>query len=730
MPMPDISLSEKPRPSLATISSQKRVLAASFRPTHTRPMRVWHQVVFVSVVVLSAFLNFFQLQHNGYGNLYYATAVKSMLLNWHNFFFVSFDPGGFISIDKPPVDLWLQTLSAKLFGFSGFSLFLPQALAGVLAVIVLFHLVRRVSGPSAGLFSALVMAATPMGVVISRDNNLDMLLVLVVLLATWAVVRATENGRIGWLLLGAALIGVGFNVKMFEAYLVVPALGLLYLLCAPRRWWVRIGHLLLALAVLLVVSFSWLTIVDVTPPSQRPYVGSSLSNSELELALQYNGIDRLFHFPSPPKPPERRPAKPSEHALRQPATAPLFLLPTLVADLQASASASEVIYLGNGNGSAPGLLRLFTQPISGQIAWLLPLALLSLFILLWQRKWRGPLDQGQQALVLWGTWLLTISSALSIAVHFLTYYTVMLAPAISALAGIGLATLWRDYSQRPRADWRGWILPFVPLLTGIFQAVFLVPYPGWSAWMSPLILVLTTLVGVILLLARIFAPPQCPFSRIARQVAVCGALAVVIAPLIWSTVSLTYPSSGSGPTAGPRWSDLQATLAAQEHSLPFRENTLDANEHKLLSYLFAQRGKTRFLVGTASTSSAIPLILVSGQPVMAMGGFSSSDPSLTLAQLARDVGNGTVRFFWLGVSVKLSRTASQQTEKYVPLGGNRPLLNWITSRCRVVPAQDWEPGRVVFVAGKGHEFVPSGNLQHTSNGLITNLLYDCGSSAH
>lgn len=728
MPTPD--LSEKPPFSLAPIFNSIRVPVSSSQPPHTRPMHAGHRLLLSSIMALSTFLSFFQLQHNGYGNLYYATAVRSMLLNWHNFFFVSFDPGGFISIDKPPVDLWLQTLSAKLFGFSGFSLFLPQALAGVLAVIVLFHLVRRAFGPSAGLFSALVMAVTPMGVVISRDNNLDMLLVLVVLLATWAVVRATEHGRIGWLLLGAALIGVGFNVKMFEAYLVIPALGLLYLLCAPRRWWTRIGHVLLALVVLLVISFSWLTIVDLTPPTQRPYVGSSLSDSELELALQYNGIERLFHFPSPPKQPEHRPAKPSEHVLRQPAPTPLFLLSTLVADLQASTSASEAIYLGNGNGSAPGVLRLFTQPISGQIAWLLPLALLSLFILLWQRKWRGPLDQGQQALVLWGTWLLTIATALSIAVHFLTYYTVMLAPAISALAGIGLATLWRDYSQRPRADWRGWILPFVPLVTGILQAVFLIPYPGWSAWMSPLILVLTTLVGVILLLARIFAPHQRLFSRITHQVAVCGALAVVIAPLTWSAVSLTYPASGSGPTAGPRWSDLRATLVAQEHSQPFSENTLDANEHKLLSYLFAQRGKTRFLVGTASTSSAIPLILASGQPVMALGGFSSADPSLTLTQLTRDVGNGTVRFFWLGVSVKLSLSASQLAEAYVPLGGNRPLLNWITTRCRVVPAQDWEPGRVVAVTGKGDEFVPSGNLQYTSNGFVTNLLYDCGGSAH
>ncbi|MGH2480009.1 MAG: glycosyltransferase family 39 protein, partial [Ktedonobacteraceae bacterium] len=487
------------------------------------------------------------------------------------------------------------------------------------------------------------------GVVISRDNNLDMLLVLVVLLAAWAVVRATESGRMHWLLLGAALIGVGFNVKMLEAYLVVPALGLLYLLCAPRRWRLRIVHLLLALVVLLIVSFSWMTVVDLTPPSQRPYVGSSQTNSELELALGYNGINRLFHFPAASKPLPERP-------LHRSSSTSLVLLQAFSASLQASASAVG----GNGNNSSPGLLRLFTQPIDGQIAWLLPLALFSLLILVWQRPWRGSLEQGQQALILWGTWLLTMCVALSIAVHFLTYYTVMLAPAISALAGIGLTTLWRDYRNRTQRDWRGWILPFVPFFTGVVQTSFLAPYPLWSAWLSPLILFPAALVGLILLLVRILAFKHRLLPRGARPLALCGALLIVIAPFLWSAVSLTYPASGGGPTAGPREPDLQATLEDLEFSQPFSERTLNANEQMLLSYLSTHRGKTQFLVGTASSSAATPLILVSGQPVMALGGFSGSDPGLTTSQLARDVGNNTIRFFWLTFSVQVSSNASQQ----------------------------------------------------------------------
>jgi 4-amino-4-deoxy-L-arabinose transferase-like glycosyltransferase len=403
-----------------------------------------------------------------------------------------------------------------------------------------------------------------------------------------------------------------------------------------------------------------------------------------------------------------------------------LLLQAFSASLQANASAVG----GNGNNSSPGLLRLFTQPIDGQIAWLLPLALFSLLILVWQRPWRGPLEQGQQALILWGTWLLTTCVALSIAVHFLTYYTVMLAPAINALAGIGLTTLWRDYRNRAQKDWRGWILPFVPFFTGVVQTSFLVPYPLWSAWLSPLILFPAALVGLILLLVRILAFKHHLLPRGARLLAMCGALIIVIAPFIWSAVSLTYPASGGGPTAGPRESDLQTTLKDLEFSRPFSERTLNANEQMLLSYLSTHRGKTQFLVGTASASAATPLILVSGQPVMALGGFSGSDPGLTTSQLARDVGNNTIRFFWLTFSVQVSNNVSQQAERFTPTGGNRALVHWITTNCTTVPDRDWEPGRTVSVTGKISEFVPSGNLQRTSNGLTTNLLYDCDIGDH
>src|SRR5919202_2095707 len=209
-----------------------------------------------TILALSAFLNLFRLTNEGYGILYYAAAVKNMLTSWHNCFFVSFD-AGFVSVDKPPLGLWIQAASAYLFGFRGLSLVLPQALAGVPCVALIYYLVRRAFGEVAGLIAALVLAVTPISVATSRSNTMDMLLVLSVLVAAWAVIHAAESGSLRWLVVGVVVLGLGFNIKMLEAFLALPAFYLLYLLGAPVSWRRRFAHLGAATAVLLVVSLSW-----------------------------------------------------------------------------------------------------------------------------------------------------------------------------------------------------------------------------------------------------------------------------------------------------------------------------------------------------------------------------------------------------------------------------------------------------------------------------------------
>ena len=253
----------------------------------------WRPLLLGLVLLLAAWLDFFQLSREGWSNDYYAAAVRSMLQSWHNFFFVSLDPGGFVTIDKPPLGFWIETASAKLFGYNGVSLIAPQALAAVLAVAVLYRMVSRAFGFAAGLVAALALAITPVSVVGARTNNIDSQLVLVVMLTAWAALKATETGRLRWLLLTAVLLGLGFNIKTMQAYLVLPACGLVYLLAASNHWRTRLAHLALALIVLLGISFAWITAVDLTPASARPYVGSSCTNSELNLALGYNGLGRL-----------------------------------------------------------------------------------------------------------------------------------------------------------------------------------------------------------------------------------------------------------------------------------------------------------------------------------------------------------------------------------------------------------------------------------------------------
>src|SRR5450631_3829006 len=210
----------------------------------------WYAPSLALVVLLAACLDFWQLGQHGYSNLYYAAGVRSMLINQHNFFFASYDPNGFVSIDKPLLDFWLQVLSAKLLGFCPSSLLLPQALAGVLSVVLLAHLIRRSFGKLAGLLAALALTLTPISVITSRNNDVDSMLVLVILLATWAIIIAVERGSLRWLLLSMGLVGLGFNIKMAEAYLILPAFVLLYCRTAPRRWHIRIWHLAFAMTIL------------------------------------------------------------------------------------------------------------------------------------------------------------------------------------------------------------------------------------------------------------------------------------------------------------------------------------------------------------------------------------------------------------------------------------------------------------------------------------------------
>lgn len=678
----------------------------------------WPRVGLVVILALSSALNIIGLGGEGYANTYYAAAVKSMLTGWHNFFFASFDAGGFVTVDKPPLGLWIQTISARLFGFSNWSILLPQALAGVASVGLLYWLVRRVWGPVAGLVAALALAVTPISVVTSRNNTSDTVLVLALLGAVWAVSVASERGSLRHLLLGGVMVGLAFNIKMLEAYIVFPALALAYLLGAPRSWRARFGHVALLGLVTLVVSFAWVAVVDLTPASARPYVGSSGTNSALSLVLGYNGLTRLTT------------ALPA--GLRQLAT----FLPGDV-DLDVAPGMSP----GIGD---PGLLRLLNSGLAGQASWLLALAVIGVVAAGFSvRRWL-PLDRRGQSLVLWGGWLLGAGGFFSVARFFHIYYLTLLGPAVAALAGLGVGALWRAWRQ---GQWLGWFLP--PALVGaaFVQRHILASYPVWSQRLATPIVVACLGAAVLLLLVRL-RPRWAHYA--APALAATAILALLVSPTVWSVVSVqagngaawlpeagpastmgfggggrnaggqapqggfqtggmpqagampqtgnqrTAPAQGQGAPATRGNSQGGQTGAARQpgaggagggggQALTVAGANWDVLNPQLVQYLLANQGNAEFLVATPTSTYASVFMLATDQPAMALGGYQGWDRILTPTELAALVREGTVRFFLLNSSG--SRSFANGT------GGQdatADLTAWVQTSCTVVSATTWQ----------------------------------------
>jgi 4-amino-4-deoxy-L-arabinose transferase-like glycosyltransferase len=584
-----------------------------------------------AALLVSAVLNCWNLTQNGYDNLYYSVAVQSMLQSWHNFFFAAYDAGGFISVDKPPVALWAQALSAKLLGFSPLAILLPQALAGVAAVALLYFLVRRVFGALAGSVAAMALALTPIAVAVERGNNLDTLLMFTVLLAAWAITLAVERGQFKLLAASMALIGVAFNIKMLEAFIVLPTFYLLYLVAAPVRWPKRLLHLFLATFVVFGVALSWPLAVDLTPPDQRPWVGGSQTNSVIELALGYNGLGRVtgqgevFGGRGGGRPPQGGPGG-------FPNLGGIFPQGQTPPGGRGGFGAP-----GGGGGlfdaGFPGPARLFTGAMAEQWSWLFPLALFGAGAALIALRRRVPGDRRGPALLLWSGWLATYGVVFSMASGiFHPYYLIMLAPAAAALVGLGVAALWAAYRQ---GGWRTVLLPLALLATALWQVRLVGAFPQWSMWLTPLALLGTILAAAPLLGARLLSPRE--WRRWAPGLVGVGLVALLVAPLAWAlTPVVAAPTNASLPEAGP------ATINRSDPTSWTRLSTPGGAD--LASYLEANTAGYTYLVVVTNSQQASPLALETGKPVLAAGGFMGSDPALTVEKLAQLVATRQVRF--------------------------------------------------------------------------------------
>jgi 4-amino-4-deoxy-L-arabinose transferase-like glycosyltransferase len=603
------------------------------------------------LALLAAALNLVRLPPLTQLNLYYATAVKSMTMGWSNFFFVSFDPGGFVSVDKPPLGLWIQTLSVQLFGFDSFSLILPQAIAGTFSVIVLFILVRRAFGLPAGLLAGALLALSPINVVTNRSNIFESLIVLTSLLAALAALTSAQYGQVRWLLVSALFIGIGFNIKSFEALLVAPACIGVYALSAPLSLRSRLIHLALFLLALAAISLCWIETVDHIPASQRPWVDSTLTNSEMDLALNYNGLQRLVGQPAY----GGEPQEPSP---------------------------------GTGD---PGALRLFWPPLGPQASWFLPLALVGLLTLEWgviRQHWRAlhlaARGSRQAHILFWGMWLATTAIFFSLARFFNPYYLAILAPASCALAAFGVVRLWRAHLA---PGWRGWLLPIAVFATGLAHLYWLNSVAGWNPWLTPVVAGVTTSAALLLVDQRRARlrndstdPPTVRSGVIRSGAALSVALALLLAPMAWLAGSYGKNNSGWFPVSGP---GVTGSAFGPAPANP-----------RLIAYLNAHRGHEHMLAATVDAYDAIPIILATGQPALAMGGYSKYDPILTPQSLAQAVARNEVRYFLLPMS---NLTPEQMDALYPdnPDAGSfrtkytNALTRWASQACQPVPPQEW-----------------------------------------
>ncbi|MBW4717009.1 ArnT family glycosyltransferase [Saccharothrix obliqua] len=551
------------------------------------------RLLLLLLLTATAVLYLWRLGDSGWANAYYSAAAQAGAQSWSAWFFGATDPAGSITVDKTPASVWVMGLSVRLFGLSPWAVLVPQAVEGVLAVWLLHLAVKRVAGFAAGLIAGVVLALTPVAVLMFRFNNPDALLVLLLVAGAYCTVRAVEVASWRWLALAGVAVGFGFLTKMGQALLVLPVFGLVYLVAAPAAWSRKVWHSGIALAVVVVAGGWWVLAVELTPAGSRPHIGGSQGDSVLELALGYNGLGRL--------------------------------------------TGEEIGSVGGGNGwGVTGWNRLLGAEMGGQIAWLLPTALVLL-----AAGFRAAGGRGERVgLALWGGWLVVtgaVFSYMSGIIH--SYYTVALAPAIGAVIGIGAVALWRR-RQDPVA---------AAALAGALAVTALQCYLlllGWSTALAVAVLVLGLLGAVGLFLAA--AAP-------AALVVPVAMVAALVGPGAYSVATAATPHSGAIPSAGPRVGFVG-----------FTGGLLSAPEPgpALVELLRENSGRYRWAAAAVGSNNAAGYQLGSGAPVMAVGGFNGTDPAPTLAEFRSYVDSGQVHWFVGGAGMP-AETGSDAAERIV-----------------------------------------------------------------
>jgi 4-amino-4-deoxy-L-arabinose transferase-like glycosyltransferase len=579
---------------------------------------------FIFLIILAAFLNIWGLWRLGVGNSYYASAVKSMMTSFHNFFFVSFDSTGFISVDKAPLSLWLDTIFAKAFGFSGVAILLPHALAGTVVTILMYKIAEKIAGKTSTFFAALLITLSPVNVAVYRNNTPDSLLLVFILTSIYFVIKYFENKSMKYLILSAAMIGLGFNTKMLQAFLILPAITSVIFFFSPGKLFEKIKVTSLFLFVTAIISFSWITIVDLTPASMRPYVGGSQNNSAWNLALGYNGAQRLL---------------------------------------------GEQGIGGNPgfNVGEKGLQRLFTGEMGTQTGWLLATVILfsAYFIF---RIFPKMIEYLKQKKVDFSLYEIMMSFGIiffvteyvffSYASFFHSYYLNIFAVPISILfGGFAYQIIKNKFENK---------YMFLLLIPSLLVQAYLINQANYSRWLIPTILI-AGVIGTIVYLQK------------NKTMSYAGALVLMLSifttPFVWSAYTTLQGNTATaifvgGPSVGRDFGGMRMRYFANANNFqlppnapqgmpmppgadgqnfmmggPFGRQSVDKST---LSYLKQNYNGEKYFVAVSSSMQATGYILNENiGNVMTLGGFSGRDKAISLTTLKEKINNSEIRFFSL-----------------------------------------------------------------------------------
>ena len=598
-------------------------LKGLYRVNKELDKRSWFEKWTLPVLLaLTGVLYLFGAFHNGMANSYYAAAVQAASQDWTAWLFGSLDAANYVSVDKSSLATMVMGLSARLFGFSSFSMLLPSVLAGVGSVWLVYAAVKRQFGFMSAAIAGAVLALTPVAALMFGFNNPDAILTLMLTASGYAFLRSLEGKRpLLWLGLAGLFTGLAFNTKMLQGLMVLPAMVLVYLVLAKPPIVARFLHVMFAGVITMMSTLWWSVLVWLTPAGSRPWVGSTNDNNIWSLIFGYNGLGRLFggrgmgggpgggHGPG-----------------------------------------------GTGFGGQTGIFRIFNSDFGPNIACLLVLALAGGGLLLWILRKTPRTNRGRAAVIFWMLWLLihiVIFSMTSGVIH--PYYVVVMAPAVAALVGISLPFLWGAYIRRkPYA----WLLPVLVGVTAVITVIIL-GYAGMMTWLM-WIVGLLGLAGMIGLLINLYTP-----RRWLQNSAIVTALAAcTLAPTVYTLATVNVAHTGSIPTAGPSSTAMRGS-----------NNETSQADSQLVQYLLRHQHGATWLVAVASANESAAIQLTSGQPVMAVGGFNGSDTPLTLEQFKQLVKAGKVKYYAI---------SSHSRGGGGPGGGNNEITTWVKQTGTVV----------------------------------------------